>query len=420
MISTEIKNLDSCKRELTLTIPKEELEPIREKQVKRVRREVQFPGFRKGKAPLNMVKSKYADEINAYTIDDAMQYGLEEAAKNLDLMILGQPEAKKVDFTDDGGLVSIIEFETHPEIELKEYKGLQFIKDKTIVTDKTVDASIDRLLQQKAEVTSVDGPIEEGHLVVMDMQELDEEGQPLKGKLYKDISLKMGEGRFDKELEDQLHGLKNGEQKQIEKVYADDYPQKEIAGKKEKYNITIKNVQLENLPELNDEFVKDLGAENMQTVADLRRVSREAIENQAKNEADNRLGADIAQAIVEKNPLDTPRSVLADYLQNIVKDVKQKNPQAKEEDIMQQYEGEAAFTLKWHYLQDEIAKVEKLEVTEDDENKFLEELKDDNIRKVYQDNEQLMGRVKDDILRRKVFDFLVENSKIKENEIKLD
>ncbi len=419
MISAEVKKLNSYKRELTITMPKEDLEPIRERQARRVRKEAQFPGFRKGKAPMGLIKKNYAGAIEAYTLDDAVDLGLRQAVDQHQLAIIGTPEAKKVDFDDEGNLLSVIEFDTYPEIELKNYKGFEFTRDTYIITDKLVEETIDRIRKEKAEIITVDDPVAEGHLVVLDMQELDEEGKPIANKKYDNISVKIGEGRFDAELEKQLIGLKNDEEKIIEKVYPDDFPQKEFAGKKEMYKVKIKNIEEEKLPELNDEFVKDF-SENLETVEDLRRVTRENLEHQYRVEAEDRLTQDLTQKLIEENPFDLPQALVDNYLDHVVEDVKRRDPKIKEEVIRQHYQTEAIFNLKWYYLQDAIAAKEHIEVSDEDVQKFLDELKDDKVREFYEANEQLLNNVKEDIRRRKVQDFLVANSTIRENEINLD
>lgn len=419
MISTEIKKLSSCKKELTITMDKEELDPLREKQLKKVQKDVQVPGFRKGKAPLSLVKRNYGDAVEAYTLDAAIEHGLRKSAEENELYIVGQPEARKVDFNEEGSLVALIEVETLPEVELKKYKGLELTRDVYEVTDKLVDETIDRLRKEKAEITVVDGAVEEGHVVHMDMQELDADGKPLAGKKYDNITVRVGEGKFDPELEKQLIGLTNDAEQEIEKVYPEDFPQKEFAGKKERYAIKIKNVEQETLPELNDDFAQEIG-ENFKTVEDFRKATQENLEHQYKHESENRLSADLSQALIEENPFDIPDAIVQDYLDRIVEDAKRQDPKLKEDMVRQHYQAEALFTLKWMYLREEIGKAEKIEVNDDDEKKFLDELNDDKLRELYRSNAQLMERVKEDIRNKKVFDFLVENSKVKENKIKLD
>ena len=419
MISTEIKNVSSCKKELTITMEREALEPIREDQAKQVRKEVQMPGFRKGKAPMGLIKKSYADAIEAYTLETAVDQGLRKSVEENELAIVGTPEAKKVDFNEDGNLVMVVDVETYPEIELKKYTGLELTKDVYEITEELVDATINRFRKEKAEITVLDGPAEEGCIMHLDMQELDDEGKAIAGKKYDNITVHIGEGKFDPELEKQLIGLKADEEKEIAKVYPDDFPQKEYAGKKERYLVKVKNIEQEILPELNDEFVKDLG-ESFETVEELRKTARENLEHQYKHESENRLSADLSQMLVEENPFDIPSVMVQDYLDRIVEDVKQRDPKLQEDMIRKQYETEAMFTMKWVYLREEIGKKENIEVTEEDEAKFLEELNDDKLREVYKSNEQLMSRVKEDIRNKKIFDFLIEKSKVKENVIKLD
>ena len=122
MIKTEIKKISNYKKELNIVMDKTDLEPIREAQAKRVQREVQFPGFRKGKAPLGMVKKNYADAVEAYTLEAALDESLQKSVIDNNIHVVGTPEAKKVDFNENGDLVSVVEVETTPDVELKKYK----------------------------------------------------------------------------------------------------------------------------------------------------------------------------------------------------------------------------------------------------------------------------------------------------------
>ena len=262
------------------------------------------------------------------------------------------------------------------------------------------------------------GAIEKDHLVVLDMQELDESGNPIKNKNYKDISLTIGQGRFDPELEEQIIGLKNGEEKRIEKIYPEDFPQKEYAGKKEAYLIKIKSVQREELPELTDDFAKEIN-EQFKTVEELRKATREQLDYNYKMESENRFNQELMQKLLEENPFEIPEALVENYLRHIVEDVKRRDPQAKEDVIRQHYQSEAEFTIKVHYLKEKIARVEKIEVNESDVQTFLDEIKEEKVREFYEKTPQMMDRVKDDILQKKIDDFLFKNTKIKTNKVKL-
>ncbi|MGD9899255.1 MAG: trigger factor [Calditrichaceae bacterium] len=419
MVTSEVKKISSCRKELNIKMDKDDLEPLRVKETKQVQKEVQYPGFRKGKAPLSMVIRQYADAIEAYTLEAAVQEALQRSVEEHKIDVVGTPEAKKVEYNKEGNLEITIDVDTYPEIELNGYKGFEFTKDKYEITDKFVDETIGKLLKEKATRVPVEAAIEKDHIVTLDMQELDSEGKPVPGRKYKDIQVSIGEGRFDPDLEEQLLGLKNSDIKTISKTYPEDFPQKEMAGKKESYSITIKNVVKEELPELNEAFVKELGGE-MQTVDELKKFTRERLEHDYQHEADARFAQELSQKLLDENPFDVPKALIENYLNHIVKDVKTRDPKLKEDVIRQHYETEALFNIKWHYLKDQIAKEEKIEVDDTDITKFMENLKDEKVREIYESNPGLMERVREDLADKKIYDYLVENSKVKDNEIKLD
>lgn len=421
MVKTEIKKLSSSKRELKVTLPKEKVDEIREDQAKKIRKEAQVPGFRKGKAPMGMVKKRYASLIEAYSLEKAVEKSLELASEQENLEILGTPEAKEVNFDDDGNLVSQIEFETYPEIELKKYKGIELIRDKYVITDQLVENNIQQLLKERAEISTSDGPVAEGNLVKVDMQELDESGVPVVGRKYEDVEFKVGEGRFDKEIELQLVGVKKGETKRVEKVYPEDFPQKEFAGKKELYDITVKEISIETLPELNDEFVQELGDESLKTVEDLKKRIRENLERRYEDESKARLEDDLIQTLLSENEFDVPKAMVDNYLNSLIRSAKIQFPDAREEDLRKAYQANAETMVKWYYFMEKVAEAENIEVTDEEIDKLLEEnVEKEEDRKKIKENPNQILRLKDDLFYEKVKNFLLEQAEIKENEIVLD
>jgi len=419
MITTEIKKISNCRKELNIVMAKADLEPIREKELLKMRKNVQFPGFRKGKAPLNMIKKSYAQHVEAYTMESAVQEALEKAVIENEIKVVGIPDAKKVDFNADGDLTMTIEVDTHPEVELKKYKGFKFIRDKYVIMDSFVEENINRILKQHATKQEAGGKVEDGHIVLIDMQELDESGAALVGKKYNDISISIGEGRFDPELEKQLIGLEKGKPTKVSKVYPKDYVQKEMAGKKEHFEITVKKIEVEQLPDLNEEFIQKINP-NIKTADEFRKFVKQNIENDYKRESDNRFSQELSQKMIEENPFEIPDALIENYLDNLVRDVKRRDPKADERSLRDYYRNDAVSTLKWHYIREQVAKDEQIKTDAKDVEEFLEKIENEDVRKLYKENPSALEEVKHSIRERKVYDFLVENSKIKENEIKLD
>jgi trigger factor len=419
MITTEIKKISNCRKELNIVMAKADLEPIREKELQKIRKDVQYPGFRKGKAPLSIIKKNYAQHVEVYTMESAVQAALEKAVTENDIHVVGMPDAKKVDFTDDGDLAMTIEVDTFPEVELKKYKGFEFIKDTYQIEDTFIQESITRILKKHAVRSEAEGKVETGQIILMDMQETDLAGKALAGKKYTDISIAVGEGRFDPELENQLIGLEKGKPTKIVKEYPKDFAQKEMAGKKEHYEITVKKIEIEQLPQLNDEFVTKINPD-LKTVEEFKNFISKGIENDYKKESENRLAQDLSQRLIEENPFDVPESLVQNYLDKMVKDIKRRDPKADEKSLKEYYRNEALQTMKWHYIKEQVAIAEKIEAGEKDIEEFFDKIENEEIRKIYKENEALLEETKFSIKDRKVYDFLVSNSNVKENNIKLD
>ena len=421
MIKTEVTKLSDSKKELKITLPKDEYESIRDEEAKNLRKEVQIPGFRKGKAPMGMVKRRFGAIIEGYAMEKAAERSLLEGTIREKIEIVGTPEAKEMNFDDDGNLVMTFHVETLPEIELKKYTGLEIMRDKYIITDKFVDEKIKEIQQERAEVISVDGPVEEGHRITVDMQELDESGAPIVGRKYEGVAIKIGEGNFDKDIEMQLVGAKKGETRRVEKIYPDDFPQQDYAGKKELYDMTIKEIMEEKIPELNDEFVQDLGDETLKTVEDLKKRVRENLEHQYENESKQRFEEDLIQTLLSENPFEIPRALVDNYVESMAKSAIERNPNLKMEDARRAYEPNAETMVKWYYLTKRIAEVEGIEVSDEEAKEFIEkQVEDENLRKQMMENRASLNRIKDDLFYDKLIKFLEENNEIKENEIELD
>jgi trigger factor len=412
MVSTEVEKISSCKVGLQITMMAENIDTIRKEQEKVVQKEVQIQGFRKGKAPLNMVKSAYAGTIERNTLDEAMQQAFEAGLKENNIHPVGPPLVKNFEFDDDKNLKMEVEVEIYPEINLKKYKNFTFEKDVYKIDDSDVEESVNYIRKQKAVITPNDGPSTAGNFVTFSVQELDETGMPLIGKKYDDIRVQLGEGQFDPEIEKQIIGMKAGEERQIEKTYPKS-AQKELAGKTERYTVTMQKVEEEELPELNNEFVEQLNF-NIKTVDDLKVKVRDELEHRWGQESEQKFYRDVVQELLHENPFDVPDSMVDKYLEQIMEDIRKKDQNINEEEVRKHYRADATFNIKWYHLKDKIAQEEKIEATEEDYKTFLENIEEESIRSLYDSNNEIKQRAMNDIFEKKVFDFLVNNSKVKE------
>jgi trigger factor len=301
---------------------------------------------------------------------------------------------------------------------LKKYKNFTFEKEIYKIDDSDVEDSINYIRKQKAIITPFDEQSREGNFVTFSVQELDETGMPLIGKKYDDIRVQLGEGQFDPEIESQIIGMKKGEERQIEKTYPKSAG-KELAGKTERYAVTMQKVEEEELPELNAEFVEQLNF-NIKTVDDLKAKVREELNHRWGQESEQKFYHQVVQELLHENPFDVPEAMVDNYLEKILEDIRQRDKNINEEEVRKRYRADATFNIKWFHLREKIAKEENIEATEEDYKKFLESIEEESIRSLYNANDEIKQRALNDIFEKKVFDFLVDNSKVtvKEKSIK--
>ena len=412
MISSEMEKISSCKVQIKITMSADSIDTIRKAQEKIVRQDAQIQGFRKGKAPLGMVKSTYGGTIERNTLDEAMQQSFEAGLKENDIHPVGPPMVKTFDFDDDKNLKMEVEVEVYPEIPLKKYKNFSFEKSIYKIEDSDVDESIEYIRKQKAVITPIDGEAESGNFVSFSVQEIDASGMPLIGKKYDDIRVQLGEGQFDPDLENQITGMKTGDERRIEKIYPKSAG-KNLAGKVEQYNISMQKIEKEELPELDNEFIEQLNFD-VKTVEDLKIKVRDELEHRWGQESEQQFYHDVVQELLHENPFDVPDVMVNNYLDKILEDIQQRDKNINEEDVRKNYRADAMFNIKWFHLKEKIAADENLKATDEDFKTFLENISDENVHKMYDTNAELKQRALNDIFEKKVFDFLVNNSKVKE------
>lgn len=413
MSQIEINDLSNCKKEINLEIPSETIDKLREIETKKMQKKAQLPGFRKGKVPRKMVIKTYAATIEQNTIDEAINQVYKDILNDNKLNPIDNPVLVDIKYDDDKNLVAKLEVETFPEIELKKYKNIKLTKTIYKVEDKDIDAVFERMKHEKAIISPVDDGAENGHYVSMEMQELDEQGIPLIGKKYPDFRVQLGSGKFDEDLEKQLLGIKVGDERRIEKVYSKNDKNKELAGKTEKYLVKVNKVENEELPEIDDEFIKELNSD-VKTVAEMREKVKENLEHSFADKSEQLFYNQLAHELLQENPFDIPEKMVDDYLDRIVEDIKNRDKSIDEEKIRANYKTDAKFNMKWFYLKNRIAEEENIKVTEKDIEDYLKSIEDEKMREMFANNAEWKQRISGDLAERKIINFLIENQKITE------
>ena len=247
------------KRVLEIEIPVEKVKGEFDSIYQEYQKKVRIPGFRKGKAPLEMIKSRYKEKVTKDVLDKLLPEAYQEAVKQTDLNPLTLPILKEeIDFKEGLPLQFKVLIEVRPEIEVKDYKGLKLQKKIVQITEEHVKNALNYLQDKNAELHSVEREAKDGDFLIVDLEELSE-GQTKSKKKTENQQIWLKKENLLTEFYRGLSGTKPGDEKEIEAIYPQDYFEKNLAGKIIKYKARIKEVKEKILAQINDDFAKVLG-----------------------------------------------------------------------------------------------------------------------------------------------------------------
>ena len=281
--------VEGCKHALEITVPVAEIDKETETAVASIAAKVRLPGFRPGKAPANIVRSKFSGDIRQEVLEKLVPRFLQQAVEKERLEVVSQPEISDVHYHPGEPLRFKAEFEVAPQFELGEYRGLTTYYEQPEVGDEDINQRIDQIREQKAEyVNEEPRPLADGDYAAVSLQSIAGVAEPVS---QDDLVLKIGDEATMKEFSEALRGASPDEVREFEVTYPEDYDRASLAGRTVKFRATVKNVRRKELPELNDEFAKDLG--DYQTLEELKEAVRKSIladrEHRAQESAKNQL-----------------------------------------------------------------------------------------------------------------------------------
>ncbi len=283
------------RRTLEIAVPAAEVAEATERAVAGLQKKVHLRGFRPGKAPASLIQRLYADEIRREVLNALVPKHLFKRAEEEGLVIVGSPEIRDVHFQPGEPLRFTAEFEIQPTIELGQYKGLRITYQEPEVSDQDVAAQLERLRVEKAELVTVEPrPLTGGDIALVAIESVTGADPPIR---QEDLSLEIGGEDTLPAFTENLIGLSPGEEKEFDVHYPEDYGRPRLAGKTVRFRVRVKAVRRRELPELNDEFAKDLG--DYMNLEELREALRRSIllerQAEARREAEQRLVEKLVQ-----------------------------------------------------------------------------------------------------------------------------
>jgi len=429
-MSHTYEKLSSNKAKLTFTIPAEQFDEATQKAFLKLRSRINVPGFRRGKAPRRMIETLYGENV---FYDEALESlfpdAYQEAVKEYDLKPVDQPEVNVDEIGAGKDLKFTAEVFVKPDVVLGEYKGLEVTCDQQQVTDEMIDARIAQDQERASRTLDVDDrPVEKGDTVNLDYAgEID--GVAFEGGTAENQTLEIGSNRFIPGFEEQMIGMEIGEEKDLHVTFPEEYHAKELAGKDAVFHVKVNGIQVTEKPELDDDFAADIS--EFDTFAEYREsVVKELTEQAEKN---NRVA--LENAVLEKAgenaTIDIPRAMIADEAEYILRDMAMRMEMQgmRMEDYLK-YTGQTRDQMKSMYLPEAerrvranlvieaVGKAEKVEPTEEEIEKAIEE----QARNMGQDLEKFRENLtdqqreylKENAVIRKTLDLMIQDAKIVE------
>ena len=421
----KVTKLEHCHTEVLVNVDKDLWKKAQDKAFNKLAANITIDGFRKGKAPLNMVKARI-DQGRMFNeaINEVLNPVYQDILANEDIQPMARPSFDVTKLSDDELELKVI-IVTAPEAELGKYTGIAIGKEEAKVSEEDVDASINELRKQNAVIAPKDGQAENGDIVVIDF-EGSVDGVPFEGGKAENHELELGSHSFIAGFEEQLVGSSAGIEVDVKVKFPDNYGPEEIAGKDAVFHVKVNEVKQKILPELDDEFVKELNMPNVETVLQLKDSRREQLLKQKENANKSAYLDKLLEEIKKESKFDIPEEIIAEETENRKKDLENRLKQSgldieqylvitrmNEEDLNKQLKAEAEKGLESWLVLDAVGKKENINITEEEVEFELAKMGEQynmSIDQIKQALGQQINSFRSNLLMSRIESFLYDNN----------
>jgi trigger factor len=430
-VKAQIQVTEGLQRKLNVEIPLDTVKSAFNKVYNDIQKQVEIKGFRKGKAPIATIKTMYKDRVKGDVAQDLIQSHYPTALKEQNVDPINYPEFEFEDPNESKDFSFTAIFDVRPEVKLKTWEGLEVEKEKFVLDQKKVDQVLTNIQNSKVSYVDVleSRPAQLGDISVIDFDGF-VDGKPLENGAGRDQQLELGSKQFIEGYEEGIVGMKVGETRTLSLKFPSPYHSAELEGKPVEFKVTLKGLKKKELPEITDELLKTIGAN--QTVEEFKKTIVADVEQSDKKRIEDNFKNRLLKKLVEKNPVDVPASLMKDQKASLIEDFKRRMtdqgmPEIEFTTYIQKWDSDfektAAEMIQSSFLIDKIATDNALTCKKEDiDAKFEEYSKQTGIelariKEWYSKPEQL-SRLSYMITEEKVIKLLSEKAKIKEVDAK--
>ena len=413
--------VEGCKHEIEISVPVDEIARETERVVTTIQQKVKLPGFRPGKVPINLIRTKFAKEVREDVIENLLPKYFQKKVQEEDLQVVGRPNVKDVQFKEGEPLRFKAEFEVAPTIDLKEYRGITVHYSEPVVTDEDIGKRLDEIRDQKAQFVNIDPrPAADGDYALVSLDSLAGVDKPIH---QDEMQLHIGDPETLAAFSDALRGMSPDDEKEFEVTYPEDYGQENLSGKTVRFRMKLKMIRTKELPDLNDEFAKDLG--DYPTLNDLREAVRKAIFHEREFVAQQKAKEELIDRLIETHDFPVPEAYVERQIESRLNDQFREladrgvDPSKLKIDwgkLKESQRAKAVHDVKGSLLIDKIAERESINATNDEVDHEVQRIAKQErepvaaMRKKLQ-KDGILGRIAYRIRSEKTLNYLFEHAR---------
>ena len=427
-MSVNVETLEKLERKITLSLPVKDVQDEVTKRLQRLARTVKMDGFRPGKVPVSVVANQYGPAVQYEVINDKVGQAFYQAANEAELRVAGQPAISEKDGAAEGEMLFEAVFEVLPEVKINDLADTEVEKIAAEVDDEAIDRTIDILRKQRRTFAQrgKDEPAVDGDRVTVDFEgKID--GEPFAGGKAEGFQYLVGEGQMLAEFEDAVRGMKIGESKTFPLAFPEDYHGQEVAGKTADFLVTVQKLEAANLPEVNEEFAKQLGVGDA-TVEGLRADIRKNLEREVKYRLLARNKNAVMDALIKSAELDLPKASIQAEVNAMAQAARQDLVQRGMKDAAnaelpaELFQPQAERRVRLGLIVAELVRAENLLATPEQVKAYIDDLsasyeKPEEVARWYLNDQQRMAEIEAVVTEANVTDFVLGKAKVSDKQV---
>ena len=430
-MAVNVETLEKLERRITLSLAAGEINHEVESRLRNLARTVKADGFRPGKVPMSVVAQRYGYSVQYEVVNDKVGKAFADAATEAKLRVAGAPRITQKDEAPEGQIVFDATFEVYPEVSIGELSALEVERISADVTEAAIDRTIEILRKQRRSFglrAAADG-VQEGDRVSIDFEgKID--GEPFAGGKAEDFQFIVGEGQMLEQFDKSVRGMKVGESKTFPLQFPADYHGKDVAGKEADFLVTVKKIEAQHLPEVNEALAKSLGIKDG-TVEALRADVKKNLEREVKFRVLSRNKASVMDALVKVAQLDVPKALVAGEVERMTEaaraDLKKRGVKDAENAPIpaEIFEPQAERRVRLGLVVGELVRANNLQAKPDQLQAHIEEMAQSYERPAevvrwYLGDRQRMAEVEAVVIENNVAEFVLAKAKVTDKVVPFD